>query len=293
MKFRWIGMNESGSEVVLRKFPGFINPPAYLNQDWVNKNFKSIKRGVVLDVETTGLKKETDKVIEIGLRCFTYNDKTGDILTFDYGYNAYQDPGVSLSMEIVRLTGITDDMIRGHSIDWNQVDEILADASIIIAHNASFDRPFIERNSKVSKGKIWACTLKQIDWNAKGFSIHKLDILSIYHGFYVDAHRAQNDVDAVLNLLNFPSPDTNKKYMLELHENSTRASVKLIARNSPIETKDFLKGRGYSWDMTNKHWYKLLFKDDLMNEVAILEQAVYYGPFRGTYQDIPLIDNFK
>jgi DNA polymerase III subunit epsilon len=47
--------------------------------------------------------------------------------------------------EITDLTGITDEMVLGHPIESEAVAAFAADAAIIIAHNANFDRKFVER----------------------------------------------------------------------------------------------------------------------------------------------------
>ena len=69
--------------------------------------------------------------------------------------------------------------------------------------------------------------------------------------------------------------------------------TQMIASAAPFETKDFLKGRGYNWDNTNRFWAKIIFKDDVSAEMVWLEESVYFGPFRGITHDIQLTDSFK
>ena len=61
---------------------------------------------VVIDLETTGLLKRTDRIIEIGalrLRC-------GEVTRT---YSRLIDPGFFLPSEITQITGITDEMLSG------------------------------------------------------------------------------------------------------------------------------------------------------------------------------------
>src|SRR5690606_10885352 len=108
------------------------------------------------------------------------------------------------------------------SIDWKIVENLLEKCQIIIAHNASFDRPFIDKLSMVSKNKIWGCSLNQIDWNSFGFPVRKLDVLSIYHGFFTDAHRALHDADALIYLLSLKNHKTQASYLFELLVNAQK-----------------------------------------------------------------------
>jgi len=47
-------------------------------------------------------------------------------------------------LEVTKITGITGAMVVGHRIDEAAVAAFVADANIVIAHNANFDRKFAE-----------------------------------------------------------------------------------------------------------------------------------------------------
>jgi DNA polymerase-3 subunit epsilon len=294
MAFRWLGKSEDGNTVTLRKLESCpIQFPEYATDTWLSNNADLVRTGAAVDVETTGLNQQEDVVIEIGVRLFDFNKATGEILRLGKSYNAFQDPGRPLSPEITALTGITDADLEGKKIDWEHVHAILAETCLIIAHNAKFDRPFLDRKVKASTERIWACSHKQIDWSAKGFTSSKLELLNIYHGFFTDSHRALNDVDALLYLLSLPTATDHKPYLNELTANAKRLMTHVIASSAPFESKEHLKGRGYGWDNINRFWSKIIFKDELKEETTWLEDVVYSGPFAGITRDIALVDNFK
>lgn len=297
MGFKWLGMSADGEKVVLNKFTGSFNQsdyaPDYATDSWLALNADLIRNGIIIDVETSGLKFNEDKIIEIALRSFRFNRSNGDIVRIDECYSALQDPGFALSEEIQRLTGLNDDMLRGQSINWDIVDNIFTKAQIIIAHNANFDRPFVDRCSKISPSKIWGCSYKQIDWSKKGYTSSKLEALSIYHGFFTDAHRALNDVNALLHLLSMQNRNTGKIYFYELVNNAKLPMTHVFAANSPFDKKELLKEKGYKWDTFRKIWHKVILKDELTEETAWLAKAIYQGKFTGTAEDIPLNDSFK
>lgn len=294
MAFRWIGKSEDGKTVTLRRLEDCQMPfPHYATPEWIKQNSDIIRLGAVVDVETTGLSHADDHIIEVGLRQFLFNRNTGEVLALAKCYSSFQDPGRPLSAEITALTGITDEMIAGQKINWDEVNTLLAECALVIAHNARFDRPFIDKKSKPSTEKIWACSLKQIDWSAKGYFSSKLELLNIYHGFFTDSHRALNDADALLYLLSLNNSEDQKPYLYELMQNAKRLMTQVIATAAPFDSKDHLKGRGYNWDSINRFWAKVIFKDDVVDEVSWLEDMVYCGPFGGITRDIALVDGFK
>lgn len=292
--FRWIGKSEDGKSVLLKKLEGCpIIKPSYATPDWIQTNTDLLRKGLVLDVETTGLNQTEDSIIEIGLRQFIFNRQTGEILALGKSYQGFQDPGQPLTPEITQLTGITDDMLLNQEIDWNSVDSLMTESGLIIAHNARFDRPFVDKKSSLSREKIWACTYKQIDWTQKGFNSPKLELLNIYHGFFTDSHRALNDAEALLYLLSLPDPKSSQPYLSELLQNARRPLVHVLAIGAPFDSKEQLKGKSYSWDSINRFWNKIIFKDEVPTELQWMEESVYFGPFSGQIRDIPLVDNFK
>lgn len=294
MAFRWIGKSQDGKTVTLHRLEaGHIVAPSYATAEWIQAHSDLVRLGTMLDVETTGLNQSEDSIIEIGLRQFLFNRSTGEVLALAKSYSSFQDPGHPLSAEISALTGITDEMLSGQSINWEQVNSLLSESALIIAHNARFDRPFIDRKSKISSEKIWACSMKQIDWSSKGFFSPKLELLNIYHGFFTESHRALNDADALLYLLSLPTEANKSPYLLELITNAKRPMSQVIASGASFDSKEHLKGRSYNWDNINRFWSKVIFKDEVEKEISWLEDIVYSGPFAGMTRDIALSDNFK
>jgi len=292
-RFEWKGMTADGSSVTLKRYDGNCPCPTYADAKWIQENASSIGIGVVLDLETTGLNQTTDKIIEIALRKFRFDRRNGEVISVSPPYAALQDPGVPLNPRIQSITGLTDSELKGKNINWNLVESEIADADLIIAHNAGFDRPFVERYCPPAMRKVWACSFSQIDWQGKGYSSTKLELLSIHHGFFVDAHRALSDIDALLYLVSMKDNTSGSSYLFEIVKNAFRPSVLVIARHSAYETKDLLRERGYSWNVAIKSWQKQVYRDTVELETQWLETTVYKGKFRGEVRDIPLTETFR
>jgi len=249
---------------------------------------------VFLDTETTGVNRASDKIIELALKVVKFEKASGKIVSIDKEYESFNDPGEEISQEITMLTGINDEMVEGQTIDWERVDAILKDAEIVVAHNAGFDRAFVDRYSSVSPNKIWACSINDIDWLGRGFTSSKQELLCYWHGFYFDAHRAMNDVDALIHLLTHPSYETERP-LLELIENSQKPTYVIFATNfnyDPVK-KDIVKANKYKWNAEDKVWYKTVSFDDLDKEKDWLTVAIYDFIFEGRVEEINLNDKYK
>lgn len=225
--------------------------------------------GLIVDVETTGLEASKDKVIEIGICEFGWEDGASPILLNMYG--GLQDPGSALPPEITKITGITDAALRGQEIDWQLVRSLWERATIVIAHNAQFDRSFLMARPELrDMPKHWACSVRHIDWEEQGMGSRKLQYLAADHGFVNPfAHRALFDCATTFRLV--------APHMKELVTNSYEPEYKIIAAQSPFESKDVLRARGYRWDNEGRVWHKTILSKHLAEERQFLSAEVYKG----------------
>ena len=103
-----------------------------------------------------------------------------------------------------RLTGITDADVAGRTIDADAVAAFVGSASVVIAHNAAFDRPVVERVWPFFADLEWACSLSQVDWRAKGFEGRRLGQLLAEKCLFHDGHRALDDCLALCTCCGSP-----------------------------------------------------------------------------------------
>ena len=237
-----------------------------------------LQTGVVLDTETTGLSSQDDQVIELGMIAFEFDPVLGTVHSVREVFDELEDPERPIPPETTQVHHITDAMVHGKRINDTTVEKIVAQASVIIAHNASFDRPFVEKRWPVFKDKQWVCSIKDIDWKSEGVGSAKLEYLLQTQGIFYEAHRAETDCWALLELLNAVLPQSQQPALLRLLESLNQPQVRLYATGSPFDAKDLLKARGYRWAPEIKCWHRQLGGDKaLQEELSWLKNRVYQG----------------
>lgn len=228
--------------------------------------------GVVVDTETTGIGDE-DAVIELALRRFRA-DPDGVIVKVDRPYSWLEDPGRDLPEDIVRLTGLTDADLAGKVIDDEAAVRLLRSADFVCAHNATFDRAHVERRLPDAAGLAWTCSCADIDWRASGFDGKSLGWLLAQVGYFHGAHRAGDDVDAVIALLQHTLPG-GRTALAEMLERARAPSWRFRAIGAAFEVKDQLRARGYRWSAPDKTWWREVPDADRSKEEWWLAGHVY------------------
>lgn len=251
---------------------------------------------VIVDTETTGLDHTRDEVIEIGMVAFSYNEDglVGDVIDT---YNALREPMVPITAEITRLTGITPDMVKGHTIDLDAVEAFIQPAHLVIAHNARFDRPFCERLAHGFSLKAWACSHAEVPWADFGFEGSKLGYLLSQCGWFHQGHRAVEDCHALLEVLAAPLHGDAGCAMSHLLASARKALLRIWAEGSPFDMKGNLKKRGYRWnDGTNgqpKSWFIEIDEDAYEAEVKFLRQEIYRRDVQPFTQQVTAFERFR
>ncbi|MBR3281448.1 MAG: PolC-type DNA polymerase III [Clostridia bacterium] len=150
----------------------------------------------ILDIETTGISKLTERITEFGIM----KVKNGEVIdTFE----CFVNPEKHIPEKVSEITNITDDMVKdAETIDivLPKVIEFCKDTTIV-AHNATFDVGFIRENARrlgLEFNYPWIDTLalaKELFPDRKKF---KLGLIAEDLGIQVDvAHRALADVDTL------------------------------------------------------------------------------------------------
>ena len=251
----------------------------HLPQKYNDASSEEVKKGIVLDVEATGLSIGYDDVIQLALLPFEYEVSSGKIINInkDKAFNSMREPRVPISEEASLITGITNEMVLNKTIDSKSVEKIINETDLVIAHNASYDRPMVEQHWDCFKNVSWACTFKSINWLEEGFSSAKLELLGINYGWFYEGHDAFNDCEACLALLSETLPKRNETVFSVLREYATKPNYLIKAIDAPYDKRTILRRNGYRWrpadQLNGKVWWTE--KKNYEEEINWLNKEIY------------------
>jgi DNA polymerase-3 subunit epsilon len=265
-------LESSGEYRVLRR----LRPLPRLDPSRVET---SLKQGVFVDVETTGLDPVRDEIMDLAMVHFWYSID-GLVLGLGDRFEALRDPGRPIPPALTSLTGITDDMVSGRAIQSADVADFVATAALVVAHNSAFDRRFCERLCPAFAEKAWACSLRDVSWNEEGFvNGAKLANLAAAFGMFFDGHRAVQDCHAGIALLSQILPRSGRTVLSAVLHSASLPRWRVWARGAPFVLRESLKRRGYRWndgaDGRPRSWFADVEEEALPAEQDFLRRHVY------------------
>lgn len=158
-----------------------------------------MEQWVILDIETTGFYPESHRITEIGAI------KVIDGAIVDY-FSELINPQTKIPLEITRLTGITDEMVK----EMPTIEEVLprfiayCEGFDIMGHNILFDFSFIKYNAMLQKlkfDKMGVDTLYIARSLLSQLEERSLSYLCEYYSIEREqAHRAYDDANATYTL---------------------------------------------------------------------------------------------
>lgn len=177
-----------------------------VNKSDIPENFDSLNllktlKFCVIDLETTGGNQSFDKIIEIGL-------VKVEKLKITQDKNLLIDPEIPIPDFIQKLTSIKEKDIEGCPKIEEVLDEILEfiGDSILVAHNISFDIPFL--NSVLRRAKRKELTNKVICTNVmtkylipEVMNSNLNYLCQLFDIKHQKAHRAKDDAKATAEIL--------------------------------------------------------------------------------------------
>ena len=267
--------------------------PLVLPERLFDPRREELRTALFVDVETTGIAHEHDDVIELAALPFTYtlDGRIAEVL-HDEAQVHRNDPGRPLPEEITHLTGLTDDDVRGERIDTEAASALIERSGLVIAHNAAFDRPFVEQVLPSTRRKPWACTRAEVGWTREGFASQALHCLLCTYGVFArDRHRALADCEAGVWLLAQRLPVSGETVLAAMRRQALKNTVRIFAVGAPFESKDLLRARGYRWmpemrDAIERSWWTELEPEQVDAELDWLSEQVY---LRGAFRPLPRV----
>ena len=187
---------------------------------------------VCFDIETTGLKVTQEAITEIG----AVRLRNGEIVET---FQTFVDPERRLTPEIIGLTGITDEMLRGAPKLKDALTAFLAFAgnAPLAAHNAEFDISFIRagcRKCGIPFEPTYIDTLILAQNLLPGLGKYKLDIVAEHLQLpQFNHHRASDDAVPVAQMLTKFFPMLEERGVTRLQQiNNEMLKLRPLGSNS-------------------------------------------------------------
>lgn len=211
-------------------------------------------RILVLDTETTGLSPANANMTEVA--ACVYHVESKAIL------QTYQTLIYSATNETAEITGITQESLnemQNIAFNPNSIVALSNRCDALMAHNAQFDRGFIEKYCGIIN-KPWICSQRHIRFPKEGKS-KRLGHICVDHGIPVlSAHRALTDVMLLVQLLNI-----TPNLIDQLNKILSGQGIQLYQAVVPISDKEKAKAAGFTWNSGAKRWEKEMFADEIAN----------------------------
>lgn len=217
------------------------------------------------DVETTGLDRQNDRVIEVGLVLYS----TGQNRILESTGFLVQSDGIKIPEEVTQKTGITQAAVDRFGYSQDSVVTYLNDyakgADAIIGHNVlRFDKPITENTSKRTNvkldDKLWIDTMLDIP----GVKGEKLITMCAEMGFVFGAHAASADAMAVIELIHRHAKESPDRSFEKIFE---RAKSPLVCIRSHQdrgnEANKAARKLGFKWNGDLKIWWQVVKEMDL------------------------------
>ena len=187
---------------------------------------------VVLDIETTGLSFQTEKITELG----AVKIKNGEIID---QFESFVNPEKPIPQRIVEITHITDDMVK----DAGTIAEVLPKFlefigdSVLVAHNANFDIGFIRHfaeNLGYKLNNTYIDTLSLAKQVFPEYKKYKLGIIAENLGIKVEvAHRALDDVFTLVKVFNVMIEKLKEKGITKINQIDSTFDKNLDVKKLP------------------------------------------------------------
>ena len=213
------------------------------------------KRPIYYDTETTGVKSDKDRIIEIA----AYDASDGR------SFCSFVNPGMPIPAESTNITGITDSMVAD-APGWGKVGKDFFDFcgkdGVLIAHNNdSFDILFLRAEAK--RAGIEMPSFECIDtlkWSRKyrpDLPRHSLQYLREVYGIEKNnAHRALDDVMMLHTIFSMMIGDLTVEQVLEC----------LSRKESAVAQMPFGKHRGMPLSKLPKNYLAWLGKSGALEK---------------------------
>jgi DNA polymerase-3 subunit epsilon len=210
---------------------------------------------LILDTETTGLDPKKDSIIEVAAILVDLNHKRIECQRSGLIY-------ALTNQDSEKITGISQLMLDGvkSAFDdpFNSIKIMAKQSLCVIAHNAEFDKGFVEAKGIVLSGinnlpLEWICSYRDFNYDIQTENKKLSTLAEAYSVDSGGAHRALSDVTMLAHIL-FKVPNIEEQIFCAI-ESKKKPEIKIISL-APFDQKEEVKKSGFRWNPIDKTWWK-------------------------------------
>ncbi len=224
---------------------------------------------LILDTETTGLDPSTGQCIEVAI--VRYSIQAHAVLdSVSWLLHAESNPAEHINHIPASILLDAD----SPAVVWPEVSGIAMSCDAVLAHNADFDRQWVE--SKELLAHPWIDTCHAVDWPMQSKPGSSLITLALDHGLaVVDPHRALSDCLLLARLLSRVAElGHDVSAILERGLRPTATFQALVTYDQRQAAKD----AGFHWEAPKKQWLRKIEDAKLLPfRVANLDEGMLKG----------------
>lgn len=205
-----------------------------------------IETVLIIDTETTGLTPEEGKLCEVGAILYSVEHRA-TLMQVSFLCPIKENP-------VVHINGIKPEItpMFYHAETVNLLHSMATQADAYVAHNAAFDRQWLENKRFDLPQLPWLCTMEDFRWGGDLRANPSVRDLALHHRVPVwSAHRALTDCIYIAQVFD-ARPD-----LAELIAGAMVPRAVYLARVS-YENRALAKDAGFRWEPETKRWLKRL-----------------------------------
>lgn len=211
-----------------------------------------MKNICVLDTETTGLDASKGKVLEVA--AVLYNIPSRSILS-QASMLCYAEENPAYEVNRIELDALKSIEAGLQVSGLGMIREMLVHCDAIIAHNAEFDKRWLETLidfQQLSMNKKWICTRNDVVWPIrKGIPLNLIHICADLGVPIINTHRALSDCLLLLNAIECMED-------IETFLDKSGKGRIIYHANVSYDNRQIVKEAGFQWDNIKKVWFARL-----------------------------------